>query len=280
MNILTLDIEDWFHIKDTEWVSLSKWLTLESKVVSNTELILSLLNKHQVKATFFIMGWVAEIYPNLVKEIALAGHEIGYHSYYHMSPVKQSPEEFESDIENGLSLIQNITNKKVTVYRAPNLSLSHDSSWIIPILIKNGITVSSSTKAYRTFDGQTIPNNPFLWQTDAGILPEFPLNRQSILGYPLTYTGSGYFRLFPFWFTNMLYQKHSYNNGYFHPNDIDPHVPTPKELGLVRNWLNTVGSSKALDKLDKLLSQNQFFTVSQAWHQIQNQEQLYTIQLP
>jgi polysaccharide deacetylase family protein (PEP-CTERM system associated) len=280
MNILTLDIEEWFHINDSDWTQSSNWKKLDARVEKNTKAILNLLAKHNQKATLFIMGWIAEEYPDMLKEIAANGHEIGYHSYYHMRPKHQNPQTFEEDLQNGLKAIEEITKQKVEVYRAPNLSLDQNTLWILPILLKNGIKLSSSTKAMRQINGINIPNQPFIWNTAEGDLPEFPLNRQSILGYPLTFTGSGYFRLFPLWFTNYLYHKHSYNNGYFHPNDIDANVPTPKELGIIRNWLNTVGSARAIDKLDKLLSQNHFFTVSQAWHQIKNQEQLYTIQLP
>lgn len=276
MNVLTFDIEDWFHINDSTWVPVHEWASLDARVTMNTDIILSLLQKHHVKATFFVMGWIAEEYPDLVKKIDQAGHEIGYHSYYHMRPMHQSPEAFKSDLEKGTATIEQLTGKKVEIYRAPNLSLDQNTSWIIPILIEHGITISSSTKSGRLINGRMIPNKPFVWKTDNAILPEFPLNRILIPGFPLTFTGSGYFRLFPFWMTNFLYHMQSYNNGYFHPNDIDAAVPTPSELGIIRNWLNTVGSSATLQKLDKLLQKNHFTDLRTAWNTM-NQLPLYTI---
>lgn len=277
LNLLTFDIEEWFHINDSTWVPVSKWLQLDARVTKNTRILLDLLSKHKVKATFFVMGWIAEVYPNLVKQIAAEGHEIGYHSYYHMRPMYQSKEVFTKDLKDGISMIENITQKKIAVYRAPNLSLDSKTTWILPILIENGIKASSSTKSYRSIKGQIIPNQPFIWQTETGELPEFPLNRLNIPAFPLTFTGSGYFRLFPFWFTNYLYNSQHYNNGYFHPNDIDAHVPTPKELGIIRNWLNTVGSSTTLEKLDKLLTNHQFCRIGEAVSQILDSQNATTL---
>lgn len=277
MNLLTFDIEDWFHINDSDWMPVSAWLQLDSRVTMNTEILLELLRKHQLKATFFVMGWIAEVYPDLVKKIAADGHEIGYHSYYHMRPMHQTKEAFEKDLKDGISIIESITQKKIEVYRAPNLSLDSKTTWILPILIDNGIKASSSTKSFRRIKGQTLPNQPFIWQTESGELPEFPLNRLNIPAFPLTYTGSGYFRLFPFWFTNYLYNSQHYNNGYFHPNDIDAHVPTPKELGIIRNWLNTVGSSTTLEKLDKLLYNHQFCSIGEAVSQILDSQNATTL---
>lgn len=274
MNLLTFDIEDWFHINDSDWVPVSKWSQLDARVTKNTQILLELLKKHNVQATFFVMGWIAEIYPDLVRQIAADGHEIGYHSYYHMRPMHQSAIIFENDLKEGLLLLENIIGKKVEVYRAPNLSLDHKTTWILPILINNGIKISSSAKSLVNLKDDLIPNKFFVWQTSAGELPEFPLNRLNIPAFPLTYTGSGYFRLFPFWFTNYLYSKHTYNNGYFHPNDIDAEIPQPKEFGPVRNWLNTVGSATTLHKLYKLLEQHPFFSLGDAYDTIKKENKL------
>ncbi len=279
LNILTFDIEDWFHINDSTWVPHQQWSGLDARVSKNTDSILQLLQSHDIKATFFVMGWIAEIYPDLVSKIDAAGHDIGYHSYYHMRPLHQSERDYTNDLTSGTDVISAITGKKVRIYRAPNLSLDQHTAWIIPILLEHGITVSSSTKAGRIIYGQPIPNKPFYWQTKEGQLPEFPLNRLLSPLFPLTFTGSGYFRLFPFSMTNFLYKTHNYNNGYFHPNDIDPEVPTPPELGLIRNWLNTVGSSTALYKLDKLLHNHAFLSIEAALSNI-DQTDLPIIQLP
>lgn len=268
MNILTFDIEDWFHINDSTWTPHEKWHTLESRVVKNTHTLLETLREHNITATFFVMGWIAEHFPQLLHQINADGHEIGYHSYYHQLPVNQSEDEFNEDLRKGLSLIESITGKKVKIYRAPNLSLNEQTTWMVPILIKNGIEISSSTKSFRKINGQVVPNEPFIWKTESGELPEFPLNRWNIPGFPLVFTGSGYFRLYPFWFIHYLYSRHPYNNGYFHPNDIDAKVPMPKELGRMRNWMNTVGSATALQKMDHLFRVHKFISIEKAWESL------------
>lgn len=268
LNVLTFDIEDWFHINDATWVPHQQWQTLDARVVQNTENILKLLKEYEVKATFFIMGWIAEKYPQLLIQIVADGHELGYHSYYHMRPKNQSIDEFTSDLQEGLSVILKVTGQKIGIYRAPNLSLDAQTSWLLPVLIEHDIKISSSIRSLRKMHGIPIPNSPFIWQTPVGNIPEFPVNRLNIPGFPLTFTGSGYFRLFPFWFVHYLYNQNEYNNGYFHPNDIDPQIPTPTQLGVIRNWLNTVGSSSAHKKLGHLLSALSFQTIGQAWASI------------
>ncbi len=271
MNIFTIDVEDWFHINDSTWVLKEKWRSLESRVEQNTAVLLSMLHEHKIQATFFVMGWIAEYFPELVRQMIAEGHEVGYHSYYHMRPIHQTPKSFEDDLVSGLQMLEGVTGQKAQVYRAPNLSLDNSTQYIIPILMKHGIRISSSTKSFRLINRQRVPNKPFLWHTSDNSLLEFPLNRFNLPGYPLVFTGSGYFRLFPLSMTSYLYSKHQYNMGYFHPNDIDAHLPTPKEFGIVRNWLNTVGSSTTIGKLNTLLQRHAFTGLSQAASKIDRQ---------
>jgi peptidoglycan/xylan/chitin deacetylase (PgdA/CDA1 family) len=168
LSIFTIDLEDWFHLNDSTWVGVEQWAALDSRVESTTFYLLGILEKSKIKATFFIMGWIAERYPELVKEIHLKGHEIGYHSYFHMRPFRQNPTEFEDDLSKGLKTIENIIGQKVIMYRAPNFSLIEQSLFIIEILIKYGIKVSSSIKGYRRIGSLQIPNTPFIWETKSG----------------------------------------------------------------------------------------------------------------
>lgn len=264
MNIITFDIEDWFHINDSTWVPVNKWNGLPNRVVPNTEKILDLLGKHHQKATFFILGWVAECYPDLVRKIYEAGHEIGYHSYYHMLPLLQNAEEFEADLKVGLNMLQQAIGQEIKYYRAPNLSLAQNTRWLLPLLAKNGITVSSSSKAYAHLNGKAVPGKPFLIDTEYGQLLEFPLNRLNIAGFHWVYTGSGYFRILPYSIIKLLFSNNSYNMAYFHPNDIDGETPTDPRLPYYRNKMNVAGTKGALNKLDLLLSEHKFLSIGEA----------------
>ncbi|MEA3443785.1 MAG: polysaccharide deacetylase family protein, partial [Bacteroidota bacterium] len=154
MHILSFDIEDWFLMNDSKRIPHSQWESYESRIEMNTKIILDVLERNNVKATFFILGWVAEKHPDLIKEIARHGHEIGYHSYYHLHIYHQNKKEFEYDLQKGIQIIESITNAKIKCYRAPYFSLQDHSLWAIPVLMKNGIKVSSSTKAYCAINQQ------------------------------------------------------------------------------------------------------------------------------
>jgi polysaccharide deacetylase family protein (PEP-CTERM system associated) len=279
VNILTFDIEDWFHINDSTWIPSDKWLELDSRVVANTKLILKMLREHKVRATFFVMGWIAEHYPELVQDIDEAGHEIGYHSYYHLRPMHQSPVEFEKDLIDGTTIIERLINKKVKIYRAPNLSLDQSTQWILPILIRNGIEISSSIRGLRTLNKVKIPNSPIRFRATTGSITEFPLNRVPLMGFPLTFSGGGYFRLFPLLMVDYLMSLQSYNLGYFHPNDFDLKIPKPRQLGIIRNWMNTVGTNTTQSKLNKLLLNYEFVCLGDALRMIENNKEYQNLRI-
>ncbi len=262
MHILTFDIEEWFHINNSDWIPIDQWANLEQRIVNSTNIILSFLHKHNIKASFFVLGWVAEQYPELIKEIANKGHDIGYHSYYHRLPKNQTKEEFKNDLVSGLALIENIIQKKVVYYRAPNFSLKN--KWMLDCLIDNGIQLSSSIKNPIHHKGVKLPNKPFIFTKNNRSLIELPLVTKNLLINKFAYSGSGYFRLLPYALLNNMLSDHEYQMLYFHPNDFDICVPKPDELGVVRNTLNTIGTSTTLTKLEKLTNHFSFISISQA----------------
>lgn len=264
MNILTFDIEDWFVINDATWVHHSEWQHLPSHLEANVHTILNLLNKHDIKATFFVLGWVAEHFPELVKEIDRQGHEIGYHSFYHMRPQHQSPEEFEDDLVKGLSLLEGITGKKIICYRAPNLAITNETAWVYPILSRNGITISSSVRSHVKIRQTTITNMPVVIKTLDGNILEFPFNRLDITPLRFSYAGSGYFRIYPRFILNYLFNRHRYNMLYFHPRDFDTHIPRPWRLGPYRNWKQSINAASTLPKLNELMEKTIFHSLSAA----------------
>lgn len=213
------------------------------------------------------MGWVAECYPDLIKSIYDLGHEIGYHSYYHDFPSTQSVQAFEKDLLNGLEVIEKSIGIRPRAYRAPNLSLDSNAIHILPILVKHGIEVSSSTRSHRIIQGHKVPSSPFLWFFQDSTLLEFPVNRISFFSKAFTFTGSGYFRILPYWLTRKLFEANEYNFAYFHPNDIDSKHPTDKRLGLLRNSMNKIGTPMCRQKIERLLLDFDFINLSEAVNQ-------------
>lgn len=264
LNILSLDLEDWYLSYDSSQIHPDKWASLESRVERNTTIFLDFLDQRKQKATFFILGYIAEKHPDLIKRISAAGHEIGYHSYFHALPVKQGAKTFEEDLVSGLGLLEDITEKKIQCYRAPMFSLCKDSAWTIPILLKHGITISSSYKAFTPFNHHSIPHLPFLFEHNGQFLIEFPLNRQKMMGLKIIYSGSGYFRLLPLWIIKYLFGHHSYNMTYFHPRDFDNNVPSTSLLPSYRNVMSRYGNAGTLTKLQSTLERFPFMSICEA----------------
>lgn len=262
MNIFTIDLEDWFHINDSTWVPVEQWPLLENRVIKNTDIILSFLKKHKIKASFFVLGWIAEQYPDLIKQIVKNGHDIGYHSYYHRIPKFQSKNDFETDLVKGIELLEKITKKEIEYYRAPNFSLKN--KWMLDCLVAHGIKVSSSIKNPMRHNKKDLPSEPFILTRGGKSIIELPLITKNLLFVKFAYSGSGYFRILPYYLIKQLFKNVSYSMLYFHPNDFDTNVPQPKELGFLRNTLNMIGTNSTLSKLEKLSNNYSFISISQA----------------
>lgn len=271
MNILSFDVEDWYMSYDSSQIPVGQWASLESRIRPNITSILLFLRQHQVKATFFIMGWVAEHNPDVVRQLASEGHEIGYHSYLHELPAKQGPVLFEEDLIRGLSLLERLTGQKITQYRAPRFSLSAQTAWAIPVLLKHGIQLSSSMKSGRDLNGKHVPDVPFYLEYKGHHLLELPLNQASTLGFRWVYTGSGYFRLLPFSLLKRLYHQHSYNMAYFHPRDFDLKVPSTPLLPFYRNIMCRLGNKSTVPKLSALMQESAFIPLGEAKAMVMNQ---------
>lgn len=278
INILTVDVEEWFMSYPASQIEPMQWGKLPRRIDKNISDILCFLDQHQQKATFYIMGWVAEQFPDTVDAINHAGHEIGYHSYYHQLPEKQDIKAFEKDLSDGLALIESIINKKVTLYRAPHFSFGFHTGWAIPVLQAHGIEASSSVMSGKTDGLQTIPSSPFYLRYNEMQIIEIPLNRMAFAWNHFVYTGSGFFRICPFALLRRLYNGSSYNMAYFHPRDFDMDVPATPLLPFYRNMMSRVGNSTTMPKLSRLLRQMHFDTVGSALNRL-DRNQLPVIHL-
>jgi polysaccharide deacetylase family protein (PEP-CTERM system associated) len=267
MNILSFDIEEWFHILDHEETSdPNGWRKFSSRVEPVIEALLDLLARHQVRATFFFLGWVAERAPNLVRAVSAAGHDIGSHSYGHQLVYNQSRKDFEEDLRKSLDILGNITGQSINKYRAPGFSIVPGCEWVFPVLLENGIEVDASmfpaTRAHGGYN-RNIPSHPFRLVTEQGALIEMPMNTARIMGREIVFSGGGYFRVMPLWAIRHLMSNSAYVMTYLHPRDFDGDQPIVPGLSAVRRFKSYVGIRRSFAKLAKLLVEYQWNSLAQ-----------------
>lgn len=230
LNYLTVDVEDYFQVSAFEdIVRPEDWTHMEQRVTRNTEQVLDLLEEAAVKGTFFIVGWVAERYPQLVRDIHRRGHAIGAHSYWHRKVFDLDPQTFREDTRRVKSLLEEIIGEPVRGYRAPSYSITRNSLWAIDILKELGFTYDSSIFPVH-HDTYGIPDAPRFAYRHANGLLEYPVSTARVANWNLPVSGGGYFRLFPYWFTRHFLRTINLNEGqpfvfYFHPWEIDPGQP-------------------------------------------------------
>lgn len=258
-NILSFDIEDWFHpeIFDPRF-PIGTWNKLESRVQKNTELILNFLLKKKLKATFFFLGWVAENCPKLVRNVAADGHEIGSHGYSHTRINRLSESQFKKELKLSIEILSSITGRKVEGFRAPTFSLMTDTLWALPLLSECGIRYDSSVyPAYHDRYGiPSAPKNPYIiYKNGKDFIVEFPMSTVEFLRFNFPFGGGGYFRLYPLWlsilFMRMCQKKNRPIIFYAHPWEFDNNNPEV-ELSLLNRYRHYHGINKFLDRLDKI----------------------------
>jgi polysaccharide deacetylase family protein (PEP-CTERM system associated) len=271
VNAFTVDVEDYFHVQAfAESIRPNQWDDYESRVVKNTHRILKLLDDHQVRGTFFILGWVAEKHPSLVRDIQKSGHEIGCHSYWHRLIYQMTPEEFRNDLRQAGQAIEHITAEPVTAFRAPSFSITQQSLWALDVLIEEGYRHDSSLFPIR-HDTYGIPNAkrlPFCYEGSGGSLLEFPLSVRRIWKYSFPLAGGGYFRLYPIRLTLHCLRhinQHEKNPFafYIHPWEIDPDQPRIK-ASLRSQFRHYQNLRSTESKLMRLLKTFRFGTLSES----------------
>lgn len=272
MKILTFDIEEWFHILDNDSTKCEKnWLSYESRIHQNMDTILGFLEKNKLSATFFVVGWIAKKYPDIVKKIDNLGFEIGTHSHMHQLLYNLSKNEVENDLIKSINILQQITGKKIRCFRAPGFSIVNSNKWVFDILFRNGIEIDCSIfPAARAHGG--IPNfsksTPSLVSHNGVKIKEFPINTVSIFNKSFVFSGGGYFRILPYNLIKRLTSNSEYVMSYFHPRDFDINQPLINELSLFRKFKSYVGLKACLNKLQKWTSDFEFIDLDSANTQI------------
>ena len=267
-NVFTIDTEDWFHAnyEDNLFTNNSE---MKSTVEENVDELLELFEKYYVKATFFVLGFVAETHPDMIKKIAAQGHEIASHGYAHELVYKQTPQEFREDVQRSKALLENIIQSPVIGYRAPSWSITEESLWALDILEEEGFAYTSSIFPTKNFL-YGIPYAP-RFQHSCDIYGKGQLNLVNIPpatvslwkeGIKIPFSGGAYFRLLPGWmirwFTNQINQKEGQPVIYYlHPREIDPKQPRLK-LHFKDAMIHYYGIRGCEGKLNKVLSCYEF----------------------
>lgn len=230
-NALTVDVEDYFQVQAFAGTVGSDWDGYEHRVERNTNRVLDLFAESRVKATFFTLGWVAELYPSLVQRIVRDGHELASHGYRHIRVDDQDPEEFREDIRRTKALLEDLGGQPVHGYRAASFSIGAATPWAHGVLQEEGYRYSSSIypikhDLYGMPGAQTTAHTP---EGAAGLL-EIPISTTEIMGRRIPCGGGGYFRLLPYIWSRWAWRRVNQRDGqpsifYFHPWELDPDQP-------------------------------------------------------
>jgi polysaccharide deacetylase family protein (PEP-CTERM system associated) len=270
LNALTIDVEDYFHVSGFDrCVSRRQWDDFPSRVSGSTLRVLDRLAEAGVSGTFFILGWVAERHPALVRAVHAAGHEIGCHSYSHHLVYEQTPEMFRSDLRLARLILEDIIGERVVAYRAPSFSIVERSLWAMDILLEEGFLFDSSI--YPTHHDRYglagTPLHPHCIERAGGSIWEFPPPVWQVMNYPLPIGGGGYFRLYPYGLTRRGLRAVNAAGRpfavYLHPWEFDPQQPRLRP-GMMRAIRHYVGLRRTEERLMRLLKDFRFGTLTQA----------------
>ncbi len=275
LNAFCVDLEEWFHIcgVEAEYSSPNTWDSAPACVERDTEVLMQLLSEVGCHGTFLTVGWVAEKYPNLIRRLSQAGHEIGCHGYTHQLIFRQSFKEFRQEIYRSRRILQDLSGQAVDCFRAPGFSMKRECFWAYSILAEEGIRVDVSiVPAARDHGGvDNFSRQPFELMTPGGRLKVFPVSVMEFLGKRTPFSGGGYLRLFPLRLIEWGFrQNHELGlpvMSYIHPREINPRQPRLR-LPWKKRIKYYVGLNSTVEKLRGLLRRYPFGTVSQALQEV------------
>ena len=268
LNVLSVDVEDYFHVEAfADCIPKTQWALCRSRVERNVDRILVMLERHDVKATFFVLGWVAERVPDLIRKVESHGHEIAVHGYNHLLLTEITPQEFEADLVKALETIEKCGVKSRPIgFRAPSFTIVEKTKpWALPILEKYQFKYDSSVFPIRFHPDYGVPDAPLVPYKITESLYEFPMSCLEMFGRRFPFGGGGYFRLFPYAYTKFCLRK--VNNGgrptvfYLHPWELDPGQPRVANLSLSQKIRHYRNLDKTENRFAKLLKDFEFTTM-------------------
>lgn len=261
-------MEEWFHILDLpKSHHYTNWESLPSRVEVGLARFMDLLSRHNTTCTFFILGWIAKQYPDLVRKIDSLGHEIASHGYGHELIYKQGPERFRQDIRQAKTILENIVGKEIMGYRGPGFSIKRTNLWAFDIIAEEGFRYDATIYPGKHGHGgiPSFPSKPFILSTLGGQhLEEYPITVMNMGVCRAAFSGGGYFRILPFFLISQLLRRLNHRNipvmAYFHPRDLDPAVPR-LSMPWIRRFKSYVNLSGSFDKLDRMLQTHLFASI-------------------
>lgn len=260
LNAFSVDVEDYFQVTAFEGVVARRdWDRIELRVERNTRRLLALFARHGVRATHFVLGWIAERCPDLVREIHAAGHELAIHGYDHRMVTSLTPVEFRADVRRAKQAVEEIAGVEVIGYRAPSYSIVRETLWALEVLLDEGFRYDSSIFPI-VHDRYGIPDaRRFPWtvaESDQGELTEFPISTLRLAGLNLPFVGGGYLRLLPFPLVRWGMRRLNSTEGrpavvYVHPWEVDPDQPRQPvgPLTRLRHYRNLDRTEQRLERL-------------------------------
>ena len=267
-NAISIDLEDWFCVNNLSGViHREQWDTCELRVQDSTRRLIELFDRHNTKATFFVLGWVADRIPALIKELDDRGHEIGVHGYNHLLLTEISPEEFDEDLARGLEAINRCgVSSRPLGFRAPSFTMvKRTKDWALPILEKHRFKYDSSVFPIGFHPDYGMVEAPLSPYKISPGLHEFPMSCLEVLGKRFPFSGGGYFRLFPYAYTKYCMQKVNDQGRpavfYLHPWELDPGQPKVKNLSLSQRFRHYRNIDQTEKRLEKLLKDFEFTTI-------------------
>jgi polysaccharide deacetylase family protein (PEP-CTERM system associated) len=264
-----VDVEDYFQVEGfANAVDRDSWEGFRTRVGGTTSLLLEMLAQHKVRATFFVLGWVARKHPEIVKQIAASGHEVASHGMSHRLIYTQTPAEFRRETRDAKALLEDLAQTPVTGYRAATYSITRRSLWALDILCEEGFRYDSSIFPMR-HDRYGIPDaeqRPHVLTTPSGgRLVEFPISVLRYGGAKIPVAGGGYFRLFPYRFTRWALRKLNAQQQefvfYVHPWEVDPEQPRIEDAAALSRFRHYLNLDRCAARLGRLLRDFEFDTM-------------------
>ncbi|HTT13509.1 MAG TPA: XrtA system polysaccharide deacetylase [Burkholderiaceae bacterium] len=270
VNALTIDVEDYFQVSAlAPHIQRDRWDSMPCRVERNVDRLLALLNRSGARATFFTLGWVAQRYPGVVRDIVAGGHEVASHGFAHLRASEQSPSELANDIVRAKMILEDIAGAAVRGYRAPSFSIGKSNLWAFDTIASAGYTYSSSVYPVR-HDHYGMPDAPrFPYRLPNGLL-EIPVTTTCVWGRNLPAGGGGYFRLAPYRVSRWAIERVNRIDRkpaifYLHPWEIDPDQPRVPGVSLKTRFRHYVNLHRTEGRLGRLLADFRWDTVQRAF---------------
>jgi polysaccharide deacetylase family protein (PEP-CTERM system associated) len=271
-NVMSIDVEDYFHVAAlAEAIDRSDWERMEYRAESSTDRLLQIFADHKIRATFFVLGWVARRSPGLVRKIQRAGHEVASHGMSHKLIYTQTPEEFAQETKDAKALLEDLLGAPVLGYRAATYSITRRSLWALDIIHDLGFRYDSSIFPIR-HDLYGIPGSPIApgeIETPSGArIVEFPISTVDVFGTRLPIAGGGYFRLFPYWLTRAGLRRVNQQERrpfvfYLHPWEVDPDQPVV-QVGWRSRFRHYNNLKRTEERLIRLIREFDFATMQES----------------